>query len=778
MNILIDGQTLETEEINRGIGVYFKNVLYHLIRNNAGNIFYIMVSRIDSLEMLDPWIARQVLSITDDLFEPSFVYERESQYTDRVNEVILEYHIDCMWVPNPLMVNVLFPNKRINCELFVTVHDLIPFIMPIKEWNKKVTDEYIRRLDYLKDTHMLCVSNATKRDICERMGDGVSTYVTLEAANNELFYRKRVNLNHSEKIIIVFTGGFDYRKNIYGAVEAFALAKKNMPDKQLLFYIVCKYTLNEKKEFYERLKELQIYEDVKLTGFITDSCLADLYYNADVFFFPSFYEGFGLPLLEAMLGGAYILSADNSSLPEVCGDYAIYCNAYDINDMADKLCKAICNSINESISDKQRRQEYALGFSWKKTAQETFRAFTKHVYNSSKEKKNVALVTPWLNQQTGIANFVYKLMPYLSKYFNIDLFIDDTLDKEAFFLPYIYGNKYFIHELDQRHEDYYEIIYHMGNNTLYHTGIYNYLRKYPGIVELHDFCIHPFFYHAYYLKGDKDTYRQALIDGYGKSGTIHFDDVDSGRACPDSERFTMSESVGNISKKVILHNIWSYKAMKSKTTKYVVPLPCFRKEEILSNNRRKAEEVICKKIEKDADEIIIGCFGWINDNKRPDVIVKAVMKLKDLNYKVKLAFFGKNNSQKITDIMQNEKILKNVKITGFISAEEYIVAMELCDIVVNLRYPSMGESSATLCETFEEGKAVIVSAMNQYLEFPDDVCWKIPVCSYESVILAEMLKYLIDHENVRNILGQNAKKYANEILNCKKIARMYANIIN
>lgn len=778
MNILVDGQTLETEEINRGIGVYFKNVLYNMIKHTAGTVWYITVSWADSVNQLEPWIVNRLVPVVDEIFAPSFDYGRAAQFTDRLNEIIERYHIDCVWTPNPLMVNVLFPNKEVNCEFFATIHDLIPYVMPVKEWSEDVTSEYNRRLEYLKNVHMICVSDATKRDVVARMGNDVSASVTLEAANNKLFYRKKEILNTSDEISVVFTGGFDYRKNIYGAIEAFAAAKKNITDKNLIFYIVCKYAPHEKEQFEKKLKELEIHENVRLTGFITDNQLAELYNRADVFFFPSFYEGFGLPLLEAMLGGAYILSADNSSLPEVCGNNALYCKADDVDDMAEKLTAAVRNSLDESLEDKQKRQEYALEFTWKKTATKTFTAICENVYRRKTVRKKIAVVTPWLKQETGIANFSYRLMPFLNKWFDVDIFIDNTLDKDVDFLPYEYGSRYFIDELDNRHANYDEIIYHIGNNTLYHTGIYNYLKKYPGIVELHDHVIHAFFYHSYYLKGDRETYRQALIDGYGAAGAEHFEEVDSGRHYPDGEKFSMSESVSNISKKIIVHNIWSYMQLPEDNLKYVVPHPCFEREELSVNNKRMAEELIHKKINKNDDEILIACFGWVNDNKRPDVLIRAVAELISLNYKVRLVFFGKNNSQKVTDIIKEEKIAEHVEITGFISAEEYTVALKECAIVVNLRYPSMGESSGTLCEAFKEGKAVIVTAVNQYLEFPDEVCWKLPVCSNESVILAEMIKYLIDHDDVRETLGRNAREYADEVLSCENIAQMYSRIIN
>ena len=103
--------------------------------------------------------------------------------------------------------------------------------------------------------------------------------------------------------------------------------------------------------------------------------------------------------------------------------------------------------------------------------------------------------------------------------------------------------------------------------------------------------------------------------------------------------------------------------------------------------------------------------------------------------------------------------------------------MEITDIVVNLRYPSMGEASGTLCEALKLGKAVIVSDLNQYKEFPDDVCWKLPVDELEDKLLYEYLKILVSEPLIRHALGENGREYANTVLNPENIAKMYYHYI-
>lgn len=779
MNILVDGQTLETEEINRGIGVYFKNVLGDMIKNTIGNIWYITVSNPASLKKLDAWVANRVTPIADEYFAPSFDYNREDIYTDKLNECIEKYHIDCYWNPNPVMVNVLFPNKKINCAFFAMMHDIIPYVMPIKEWSETVTIEYHRRLQYIKDVNMLCNSEATKTDYINHIGNPKSVTVALLAANSRIFYKERETLNRTNEIKIVFAGGFDYRKNIERAVEAFAQAQKRINGKKAIFYIVCKYAQSEKERFQIKLQQLNIAERVVLTGYIPDEELAALYQSADVFFFPSLYEGFGLPLVEAMLGGAYILSADNSSLPEVCKEHALYCNAHNVDDMAAKLVEAVDNSLKESLEEKQNRQKYALGFTWEKTAEQTYAAMEKAIEQQPEGRKKIALVTPWPKQQTGIANYVYRLVPALYKYFDIDIFVDNVLDMESELLPNNYGNRYLINELEAKHADYDKIIYQIGNSKEYHSAIYRMFKKYNGIAEIHDFIIEPFFYHTYYLEGEQEVYGQALQDGYGEEGRRQFEAVKCGEAYTDSERFPMCHSVSNIAEATIVHNEWSYHRLKSENRNYFIPLACIENEPVAQSEQHKAYCKICRKIDYQDGEIIIGCFGWINMNKRPQVVIESIKLLHDLfQYKVKLVFWGKNNTEEIRIMIEEQGLQNYIKISGYLDRAEYEEALKLTDIIVNLRYPSMGESSATLCEAFKAQKAVIVSAVNQYKEFSDDVCWKVPVGGSEQTMLVSMIKTLIDCPEIKESLAKNAKKYADEKLNVENIAKLYWKILS
>ena len=141
-------------------------------------------------------------------------------------------------------------------------------------------------------------------------------------------------------------------------------------------------------------------------------------------------------------------------------------------------------------------------------------------------------------------------------------------------------------------------------------------------------------------------------------------------------------------------------------------------------------------------------------------------------------FWGACSHELLKQKISELGIEKNVYISGFLSELEYAAALELTDVVVNLRYPSMGESSATLCEAMIYGKPIIVSDIKQYKEYPDEVCWKLPVGRKEVELLEAYLEYMIQNPNICKVMGENAANYAGQVLSPDKIALLYYKYIS
>jgi len=170
---------------------------------------------------------------------------------------------------------------------------------------------------------------------------------------------------------ILYVGALTQRKNVGGALEAFALIEKRFP--RLQFVLAGPRTWNQ-TPVEDLVQRLEIAPKVALTGPLTDTDLPALYSGADLFVFPSLYEGFGLPPLEAMACGTPVVTSNTSSLPEVVGDAAITVDPYDVEALAEAMRRVL--SDPDLAHDLRRRGlERAAGFTWEQTARKTVEVY-------------------------------------------------------------------------------------------------------------------------------------------------------------------------------------------------------------------------------------------------------------------------------------------------------------------------------------------------------------------------------------------------------------------
>ncbi|MCK5855028.1 MAG: glycosyltransferase family 4 protein, partial [Sulfurovaceae bacterium] len=172
------------------------------------------------------------------------------------------------------------------------------------------------------------------------------------------------------KKYILSVGSIEPRKNLLGLLKAYALLDEKLKSEYQLVLVGFKGW--ENIEIMELIKQNE--KSIHYLGFITDEELAQVYNLTSLFVFPSFYEGFGLPPLEAMACGSPVVCSDSSSLPEVGGDAVVYCNPQDTNDIKEKIEIVLNNTtLQNEMIDKGLQQ--AKKFSWEKSSKEHMRVF-------------------------------------------------------------------------------------------------------------------------------------------------------------------------------------------------------------------------------------------------------------------------------------------------------------------------------------------------------------------------------------------------------------------
>jgi len=193
----------------------------------------------------------------------------------------------------------------------------------------------------------------------------------LKIENYKLKIKQKYQL--PEKFIL-YVGDVNYNKNIPGLIKALSGLKEKM-SLVLVGKAFKDENLKETREILQLINSLKLEKKVLRLGWIPDKDLVAVYNLASVYCQPSFYEGFGLPVLEAMACGCPVVAAKTSSLSEICGSAAVMVDPNDINDMIRGLGEAI--NKREELIKKGFLQ--AKKFSWQKTAQQTYEVYQKVV---------------------------------------------------------------------------------------------------------------------------------------------------------------------------------------------------------------------------------------------------------------------------------------------------------------------------------------------------------------------------------------------------------------
>lgn len=788
MRVLIDGQTLSTPEINRGIGVVFKRICEELVINDISKEWLITVHDISDLTHFSPAVQRRLtpINVSESLNQDDYI-KQTKHYSHLLNKLVTEFQVDTYWVPNPLMMNVVLPTDLSNINIFATIHDLIPLIMPqdyLHKWSAEIQREYQRRIENLPTwaDKLIFVSESAKSDF-ERIAPGVAfkSVVVPSAVDHTKFWSHISSKAKSIDPYILFVGGFDPRKNMFKALEAFSHLINDHPKEfeNLKFYIVCAYN-DEARQSYEQLADkLGVLDKLVLTGYVKDDELVALYREASVFFFPSRYEGFGLPVLEALACGLPVVTTKVSSIPEIVGDLAYYCSLDDSTDMAIALRKALSDGANQS-----RRQESiqrAREFTWAKTAASYFRLFTNTLLdanNSGKLKRHkIAYVSPWPPQRSGIANYSFELVRHLKEYLDITLYLEQhesSADNLGLEIKDISSLAEDIEKIDC-------IVYHIGNNTKFHKEIYKIAWQYPGIVVIHDFNIHPFLADAFLETKDEHLYADALLEGYSDQGKLSYKSLKFNGIYPEIWKFPMSHALVKRSIATIVHSQWVKDQLQGVNNVSVIPLGSPVKTTCnLSGEPSVVKERLKEKFGILPNNFMIATFGFINKFKRIPKILEAIKILLELGYPIQFFIGGDlvDTSLKVEEDIKSLAISNNVIISGYLNDQDFEECLRMSDIVLNLRYPSMGESSASLMQALAYGKACIVSNYQQFAELPNSVCWKVDIDDLEVPQIVAYLEELMRNPYARKQLGKNAAFFAKNYSSYALAAKLYISVIN
>jgi len=277
-----------------------------------------------------------------------------------------------------------------RAPIVTTIHDLgfkhYPALYPRHElfYHNFSMNQAVKRA-----AHIIAISEATKKDILKFYPQAKSNNITVV---HHGFNRNRYRpLKSNDRLVfqpkygkyILFVGRLEEKKNVYGMVKAFNLLRKESSiSHKLILAGRPKFGFDKVKEFIESLPPV-IKNDIILPGYIDDTKLPILLREADIFLFPTFFEGFGLPILEAFASGVPVVASNTTSIPEVAGEAAILVNPLKPLEIASG-CSRLINKPD------LRRRLVSLGlqrarqFTWEKAGAETLQVLINIAYHGKK----------------------------------------------------------------------------------------------------------------------------------------------------------------------------------------------------------------------------------------------------------------------------------------------------------------------------------------------------------------------------------------------------------
>jgi len=500
MNIAIDLMSILGPTKNRGIGYYTTSQLKALFTLDKENNYFL-------LNLFEDIQLKDVLYYDGNVSEYYFNTGNNLllwEYPELIGEIyknfILEHKIDLFYITSPFdHRHPLEKTWFVNTKYIVTIYDLIPYIFP-NEYLKtnEMKKLYKKALELVINSDgMLAISQSVKNDLLKYNICKNKNKIKVINAGADINRFHIINISEDEKLqmqkkygifnnFILCVGGDDERKNIAYLIEAYSHLSEELR-LQYQLVIVCHLPKSSEERYYTIAKKMGVVDRVVFTKFVSDEDLTKLYNMAFVSAFVSKYEGFGLPVLESMMCGVPVLTSNNSSLVEIAGDAAILVDPFDITD----IVRGLNDLLSKTDLDVLRKAgfERAKSFSWEKTAKLTLDAIcnvTPKLYKPLTECncKRIAFFTPLPPIQSVISNYSVDIINKLVKHISIDVFIDIDYSYNCL-LPQnvnVYKHtKFFI-----KRKKYDKIIFQLGNNN-YHEYMLGYIRKYNGIVVLHDY---------------------------------------------------------------------------------------------------------------------------------------------------------------------------------------------------------------------------------------------------------------------------------------------------
>jgi glycosyltransferase involved in cell wall biosynthesis/SAM-dependent methyltransferase len=365
----------------------------------------------------------------------------------------------------------------------------------------------------------------------------------------------------------------------------------------------------------------------------------------------------------------------------------------------------------------------------------------------------LACLSPLPPRKSGIADYAAALAPHLGEKVALEL-----LDEAG--------------SAGRALADFDLCLYQIGNNPD-HIFAYRAALTHPGVVTLHEFNLHHLVADATIRAGDWDAYLQEAEYNGGPEALAYAQRVRALEVGPDYENLPMNRRLLQASRGVIVHS--RFMADQVRGAGYRGPLAVIPHGAAIPEVNRPAWR---HRLGVDESTPLIGIFGFLKPYKRIAEALRAFQKLLRSHPRARLILVGEEHPElPLRRLLASLGLEAQVRVLGYVPLQDFVQYLGAVDICLNLRYPTVGETSGTLLRALGLGRAVIVSEVGAFAELPADACLKVPVDEREVDLLYEYLNLLAGRPEVARALGERARRYVAEECSWQRVAGQYAEFL-
>ncbi|TXF10931.1 glycosyltransferase [Pelomicrobium methylotrophicum] len=792
MRIVIDLQGAQSLSRHRGIGRYSLQFAQALVRNGSGHEILIALNAafadtIEPIRAAFEGLLPQERIVVWEAPGPVAGIDPANTRRRRDAERIREAFLASLR-PDWVLVTSLFEGfgddsivshgRHTALPTAVVFYDLIPWIYPeryLKNNHPAYEPWYLEKLDHLRRANLLLsISESSGREAIDHLGFDPAAVVPIGTDCDARFRpirlseERRAHLRAAygieRRFVLSFAGPEpDWRKNLDRLIAAFGLLPQGLR-RDLQLVILTKVPLPERQRLLALAREAGLGEDeLVLTGFVPDDDLLALYNACTLFVFPSWHEGFGLPVLEAMRCGRAVLAANRSSLPEVVKREDALFDPFDERAMAALIEKAL---TDDAFRHKLERHalEHSKRFSWDATASKALAALETTtvptialptVVVPGQRRPRLAYVSPLPPEKSGIADYSAELIPELTRWYEVEVIVAQPEVTDA----YIRANCPIrtVDEFRARAAGYDRVLYHFGNNPL-HAHMFTLLEELPGVVVVHDFFLSGIQWYRDVHGQAPHAWTQALLASHGWRAV--------------RERFRTSEAevvwryptnlpVLQGALGVIVHSEFSRALARqwyggaAATDWAVIPL-------LRIPASASGREVARRALGLAEDELLVCSFGVLGQIKLNHRLLEAWLASPlAADPKAHLVFVSENHGgdygQHLLRRIRESAAPERIRITGWADGETFRTYLAAADIAVQLRSLSRGETSAAVLDCMNHGLATIVNAHGSMADLDPQGVWMLPD-EFSDAALIEALTVLARNPVQRRALGKRARE--------------------